>query len=205
MLRISKAKNGSRVLSWAGKALCSAYDPEKEARNWAQRVKKTHPEARRFIVLGLGAGYQLRALELEFPQAKVYAIEAKLEVVEFYNKYVAKSGENVECHYLKDYDAFLSSELLQNIIDKSFQVVSFSPARETNSEFYRDVQELLLARRVEDFNKYIQQNDGFEIFKSISIGRELLTIKDLNELMEEPKSKSTKLYSAVKILNELVR
>lgn len=83
VIELTEARNGQKTLRADKKFLHSAYDPEKEAQQWAQKQIAKAEEASEtlWVILGCGLGYQIKAL-LENGAQQILAYEPDPRIAE---------------------------------------------------------------------------------------------------------------------------
>jgi hypothetical protein len=72
--------NGLVVPAVDGKPMCSSRDPEREAAQWLFSIENLIQPGSTVLVLGLGAGFHVRALLRKFPNTSVEVLELNPEI-----------------------------------------------------------------------------------------------------------------------------
>src|SRR6516162_293586 len=63
-IEFSMAKNSELTFTVDGRHLCSSINPSKEAKSWVVHHEKYWKNCETVIVVGLGCGYHVRALQI---------------------------------------------------------------------------------------------------------------------------------------------
>ena len=144
MITFETARNGQLILKKDGRFLGSSFDPAKEARLWAERaVQGGHPEEG-LIVLGLGSGYHVAELIALTPKP-VLVIDSDQAIADGV-KEIVPSIPAAQILIESDWTRLIERTRFRDAVTRPYRVVTFGPSAQIDSEYFRAVEHLLIAR-----------------------------------------------------------
>lgn len=205
MIRL-QSKKLEPILSYSGKLMASSVDASKEARAWVERHNGQLDKVKNVIVLGVGCGYHLVALQEKHPEIKIVAIDFIQELIDFASTQHSLALADVKFVCAKSHEDLGKSRAINDAVKDFYTVLSFSPAQISNEIFYRTAQEFLLARTLNGF-KFLLLNrpeirHQFNVAGLVEHSDRLLSIKTLDEYCGPDEQGKAKLL--IKALRELV-
>lgn len=206
-IELITAKTGKRTITFSGRLIASGADPEREARNWVERESHRLGHSSRVIILGLGAGYHLSEIRLQFPKTKLLCLYAEAGLWEAVNSIV--SIREVESVRISDPSMVLDNPLVRSFLRSGADVVTFAPGTNSALELYRELGDRLRARDPLYFADFIRRDERLRKIiplTAIEGGEEnnLISIKDLDRWASARHEGSQDVH-LIKILRELVK
>lgn len=169
------------------KALCSFENPIEEAEKWVAQQDLTI--SNEIVLLGLGAGFHLKALKEAHPYLKIHVIEVRDQLLPIYKKQIQSQVENYTC--VQSLDALLSSDAFETIIMKSLPVYFMAASWGTQEDLFYSLWKNLTGRSVYAIAKQFA-NLGVEIdegtLTSLQQTEKPLTIKDATDIIVKSES-----------------
>jgi hypothetical protein len=185
--------------------LCDLADPVGEAEKWASEQNMSI--SNEIVVLGLGAGFHLRALQEAHSHLKIHVVECRDQLLPIYRKQIQSQLENYSCfHSLEE---LLSSELFELTISRSLPVYFFKPSWGAQEDLFYSLWKNLTGRSVYAIARHFA-NLGLEIdeptLAALKNSEKPLTIKDATDIViksETPKAQEQRSY--FEALKELIK
>ncbi len=185
--------------------LCDLANPIAEAEKWVS--EQNLAIANEIVVLGLGAGFHIRALHEAFPYLKIHVVECRDQLLPIFKKQIQS---DIECYYcFHNLEELLSSELFEKTIAKSLPVYFFKPSWGAQEDLFYSLWKNLTGRSVYAIARHFA-NLGLEIddgtLESLKKSERPLTIKDATDIIlrsDEPKAQEQRSY--FEALRELVK
>ncbi|MBK9324023.1 MAG: hypothetical protein IPM97_13940 [Bdellovibrionaceae bacterium] len=185
--------------------LCDLVDPASEAEKWvtAQNLNICNE----IVVLGLGAGFHVRALRENFPHLKIHVVECRDQLLPIFKKQIQS---DLDCYYcFHSLEELLDSELFERTIAKSLPVYFFKKAWGAQEDLFYSLWKNLTGRSVYAIARHFA-NMGLEIdektMDSLKSSERPLTIKEATEIVirsESTKAKEQRSY--FEALRELIK
>lgn len=183
MLKDKVAKSGDPILMHGTRHLCSSIDPRAEGEKWARSIY--HPSMKNYVVLGVGCGYHLRALEPMVSQGgRILAIELDCRLKEFLSSQ-PPFASCVEIAFFPQYSDKEQDQILKLLPQSSLRIVRFDPCYRLFPLPYSQIEKLLLGRDPQALKQLTFQREELSwthaISKTLPAGEKhrALSIKDL--------------------------
>ncbi len=127
-----------------GLRLCSHVNPQGEAQIWADSILGA--SAGQWIVLGVGAGFHLRALTLRFPEDEFLFLDFDANV-----ELRAPIGDRKKIIILEPLfeSGQVFNQVILNCLKTGFRVISFKPSWSGLETNFRRIESLLLGHQGE--------------------------------------------------------
>lgn len=206
MLIRLQSKKSEPILSYNGKLLASSVDAQKEASAWVERNGAQLSQVKNVIVLGVGCGYHLSALQLKRPEIKIVAVDLVEELISFTRSQHSIELANVKFICAKSIDELMSSKEICMAVRDFYTVLSFSPAQISSETVYQGYREFLSARNINGFQfvlkNRVEMQQQFDFPKIHAHSGELLSIKTLMQYCHP--SQNTQAGLLIKTLREFV-
>lgn len=188
-----------------GKALCDFNNPTAEAEAWVSSQNLTI--SNEIVLLGLGAGFHLKALREAHPYLKIHLIECRDQLLPIYKKQLQSQVENYSC--FQNLNSLLDSEIFELVMMKALPVYFMRSSWGAQEDLFYSLWKNLTGRSVYAIAKHFA-NLGIEIdeatLSSLKKSEKPLTIKDATEIIansNSPAAKETRGY--FETLRELLR
>ena len=188
-----------------GKALCDFNNPTAEAEAWVSSQNLTI--SNEIVLLGLGAGFHLKALREAHPYLKIHLIECRDQLLPIYKKQLQSQVENYSC--FQNLNSLLDSEIFELVMMKALPVFFMRSSWGAQEDLFYSLWKNLTGRSVYAIAKHFA-NLGIEIdeatLSSLKKSEKPLTIKDATEIIansNSPAAKETRGY--FETLRELLR
>ena len=186
-------------------ALCDLQDPAGQAEKWVSEQNMSI--SNEIVVLGLGAGFHVRALQEAHPGLKIHIVECRDQLAPIYRKQIQSTIENYSCFH--NLEELLSSELFERTITKSLPVYFFRPCWGMQQDLFYSIWKNLTGRSVYAIARHFA-NLGLEIddttLATLKTSEAPLTIKDATDIIiksDTPKAREQRSY--FEALKELVK
>jgi hypothetical protein len=183
VIEVLRAKSGHAVAKWAGRLVCSSVQPLLEADAWA---KKNAPRVRglqQVLVLGVGCGYHLAALQRECPSVAILAVDTQKELIDLAKRENGLDVTDIQFLAVADQHAFVKSAKVQRFVKSEYSVLKFAPAISTSPAIYKEIEDLALGRVGQGFHFILSQRpELFEVLdaeRAMAQPRELISIKNV--------------------------
>jgi hypothetical protein len=204
-ITFSENAEGYLIPSENNVALCNIHQPCGEAEKWVSEQDMSI--SNEIVLLGLGAGFHLRALQEAHPYLKIHVIECRDQLLPIYKRQIRSQVENYHC--FQSLEALLSSELFETTIAKSLPVYFFRKSWGAQEDLFYSLWKNLTGRSVYAIARHFA-NLGLEIdettMSSLKDSEKPLTIKEATEIViksDSPKAKEQRSY--FEALKELIR
>ena len=209
MIEMVLAKTGDLVFDYDHRQLCSHVDPKHDAKLWVDRRLGELDQSECIIVLGLGCGYHILELMSRLPQAKVFVLEAKKEIIEACMKVHGLDFAKLNVRIINSTHELQQSVWLDQALQAPYRILIHMPSYFISEGVYGDVHRLLLARQWSSLTWLWQKRFGGHLIQQLqpidSDGAELLSIKNLDQVINQSDIKGkSKSWMVFKALRELV-
>ncbi len=213
MMEVKLSQTGFPILLVEGKPLVSQRDPLKEAKAWVDLHKTQFTAVNSVFVLGVGCGYHLVALQETF-HGRIVAIESNLNFLSFAREHLSLNLTDVYLLPWVTWDSFRDDRKVREAIGGTYAVINHLPSQTTARAVYREIQDLLIGRTLDDFESLLSVRSdlnhnlsrksllNWRKCREFAAPDQRLSIRDLKEVF---KSGSDKDISMVNLLMELVR
>jgi hypothetical protein len=186
-------------------SLCDAADPITEAEKWV--TEQNMSISKEIVVLGLGAGFHVQALQEAHPNVKIHVVECRDQLLPIYKNQIHSQLENYSCfHSLEE---LLGSELFEVTVSRSLPVYFFRPSWGAQEDMFYSLWKNLTGRSVYAIARHFA-NLGLEIddgtLASLKNSEKPLTIREATEIViksESPKAQEQRSY--FEALKELIK
>jgi hypothetical protein len=138
------AKNSELIFTMNGRHLCSSFNPTREAHQWATFHQPQWKDCEAIVVLGVGCGYHIRALQ-SLSKAQVVALDS--------NPSIVAAALRVHPLDLKDSDTIAVEEVSSSILPaleqatrKPYSVLIHEPSAFARPEWFSSTKDFLLGR-----------------------------------------------------------
>ncbi|HEY8269871.1 MAG TPA: hypothetical protein VIG33_03220 [Pseudobdellovibrionaceae bacterium] len=173
------------------KALCDFSNPQEEAERWVASQNMTI--SNEIVLLGLGAGFHLRALKEARSYLKIHVIECRDQLLPIYKKQIQSQVENYSCFH--SLEALLDSEVFETTLIKSLPVYFLRSSWGAQDDLFYSFWNNLTGRSVYAIAKHFASL-GIEIDEgtlvSLKQSERPLTIKDATEIIIKSESSAAK-------------
>jgi hypothetical protein len=156
------ARSGHLVLIKDGKYLDSSIDPVKSAEKWALSAQLRIADAKAAVVLGLGSGYHIAALQKLMPEIEIIVIESDATVAAS-AKEIHPSLQNVKIIVEDDWSRLLENDILRLVTKSVFRIVKYPASVQANDLYYQRAETMILARDRIGF--FLQIRDRAELLR----------------------------------------
>ncbi|MBC7371632.1 MAG: hypothetical protein H7326_08710 [Bdellovibrionaceae bacterium] len=186
-------------------ALCSLKDATSEAEKWVSEQNMSI--SNEIVVLGLGAGFHIRALQEAHPGLKIHIVECRDQLAPIYKKQIQSVIENYSCYH--NLEELLSSELFERTITKSLPVYFFRQCWGMQEDLFYSLWKNLTGRSVYAIARHFA-NLGLEIdettLATLKTTEAPLTIRDATDIIinsKTPEARAQRSY--FEALKELIK
>jgi hypothetical protein len=187
----SENKEGYLIPQEDGHALCDFENPNEEAEAWAKQQDVTI--ANEVVVLGLGAGFHVKALREAHPFLKIHVIECRDSLLPIFKKQVQSDLEHY--HVFQSLESLLESDFFNKVIAKTMPVYFFKKSWGAQEDLFYSLWKNLTGRSVYAIARHFA-NLGVEIDESTLLNlkrtEKPLTIKDATDIVINSKSENAK-------------
>lgn len=204
-ISFSENKEGYLLPLENGHLLCDFENPNEEAEAWAaqQDVKISNE----IVVLGLGAGFHIKALKEAHPYLKIHVVECRDQLLPIYKKQVSSETENY--HRFHSLDALLESEFFNKVIARTLPVYFFRKSWGAQEDLFYSLWKNLTGRSVYAIARHFA-NLGVEIDETTLVNLKQtetpLTIKDATDIVINSSTETAKeSRNYFEALRELLR
>ena len=174
-----------------GKAICDAQAPVEEAERWV--ASQDFSISNEAVVLGLGAGFHVRALREAYPYLKIHVIEVREQLLPIYKKQIHSQMENYTC--LQSLNELLDSDIFETTVAKSLPVYFLKSSWGAQEDLFYSLWKNLTGRSVYAIARHFA-NLGVEIDEttlvSLKQSEKPLTIKDATDLIIQSDTKEAR-------------
>ncbi|MCB0349612.1 MAG: hypothetical protein KDD38_00415 [Bdellovibrionales bacterium] len=206
MIEVVQTKSLLPAIKWNGNFICSSIDPMLEAQKWVDKNKTRIIRQKQVIVLGVGCGHHLVALQKNFPGLHILAVDVQNEFIQFAQREHALELSNVVFVNAHTANSFKSNPRLLSALNSRYAVLVFAPAHQKASALYMEFEELLLGRTDAGANFLCQVRKELS---SLLTGRHvkvasdsLISIKTLDGAIVQETNENMVLK--IKILKEMI-
>jgi hypothetical protein len=187
----SENKEGYLIPHEDGQALCDFEHPNEEAEVWAKQQDVTI--ANEVVVLGLGAGFHVKALREAHPFLKIHVIECRDSLLPIFKKQVQSDLEHY--HVFQSLESLLESDFFNKVIAKTMPVYFFKKSWGAHEDLFYSLWKNLTGRSVYAIARHFA-NLGVEIDEATLVNlkrtEKPLTIKDATDIVINSESESAK-------------
>ncbi|MGZ6448327.1 MAG: hypothetical protein ACXWRA_09860 [Pseudobdellovibrionaceae bacterium] len=191
MISFSENPEGYLIPFEEGKALCDYTHPLEEAEKWVAGQDLTI--SNEIVLLGLGAGFHLKALREARSYLKIHVIECRDQLLPIYKKQIRSEVENYSC--FQSLEALLDSEVFETTVMKSLPVYFLKSSWGIHEDLFYSFWKNLTGRSVYAIAKHFA-NLGVEIdegtLSSLKQSEKPLTIKEATEIIIKSDSTAAK-------------
>lgn len=205
IISFSENSEGYLIPLEDGKSLCSFQNPVEEAEKWVQEQDFTI--SNEIVILGLGAGFHVRALQQAHPYLKIHIIEVRDSLLSIYKRQIQSRLEHYSC--FQNLESLLNSEIFDTVILKSLPVYFLRTSWGSQEDLFYSLWKNLTGRSVYAIAKHfanlgVEIDDG--ILDSLKKSEKPLTIKEATDLIIQCQSQKAKEYRGYfETLKELLR
>ena len=197
------AKNSELIFTLKGRHLCSSINPTREAHQWASVHQESWKDCDAIIVLGIGCGYHVRALQ-GISQAQVVAIDPNQEVVAAALRVHPLDLKETEALALDSTSKFEKCLPLEQATRKSYAVLVHEPSAASHPELFTELKDFLLGRRAEGL-QWLFRNRGLAAPRLSDFeGDTGVSLKTLDALWRRQISGQENLSPLLQALRELI-
>lgn len=204
MIEIVTSKSGQPVVRRDGRLLASRFEPATEAAAWLERRRTLLDNVRTVFVLGLGAGYHVRALT-EQTTARVHVLEPDAELIEVVRELHDFPARTLIEH-VDSARELRASKTVRESLKESFIVLEYAPGRHGFESWFKEASVQLVAREWGALTWQWQLKTGTSLDAQPRVEKTAapLTIYDLEqtELVQDGEERERML---IKALRELVK
>jgi len=204
-IAFSENPEGYLITSENEMQLCDFTKPQEEAEKW--NSEQNLGIGNEIVLLGLGAGFHLRALQEAHPYLKIHVVECRDQLLPIYKKQIRSEIESYHCFH--NLEELLDSELFELAIAKSLPVYFMRRSWGAQEDLFYSLWKNLTGRSVYAIARHFA-NLGLEIDETtmahLKETEMPLTIKEATEIViksESPKAQEQRSY--FEALRELIR
>ncbi len=184
-----KTENGMRLPTLDGRFFCSRRDPKREAQSWLQSQRRLISENKTLVVLGLGAGFHIEALQAAVTNP-IHVIELRPELIGHWQIHNSESKIQVS-------PSIVPSENLQ--------ILEFRPAWNGLEVRYENLSRELRSVHIHSLRAEAEAHDLWilsDALKKANLPENLeLTIKDIvHAIPLENQSEEARIWRALREL-----
>ncbi len=207
MVERVQTKKKQVALKCNGKFICSSVDPLAEASKWVEKYKSQIIRHKQAVVLGVGCGYHLVALQKQFVGLNIIAIDTNHEFIKFCESEHALDLSNVTFLEIHNADQLNESRRLGKVLQNRYAILRFVPATQVDEKIYSKMTELLTGRTAEAavFLSHIRKELSaiLKLSSEAVLGNELISIKTLAGVANADTVDAAALLK-IKILKEMI-
>ncbi|OFZ17856.1 MAG: hypothetical protein A2Z20_05760 [Bdellovibrionales bacterium RBG_16_40_8] len=207
MIERSQSRNKKNILTRNGHLLCSQIDPMREAQRWVDKHRERLSSQKRAIILGVGCGYHLVALEKMLPALDILAIDTEIEPIDFTCREHSLDLMNTKMILINNSCEFKENQKIQNVVKTRYDVLKFAPATAMNEKTYALYLNYLVGRTEEGLQFLLSHRPNlknalnYELLSSV--GNDLISIKTIEAAaIHKEQSRENLIFLA---LRELVK
>jgi hypothetical protein len=195
-----RSLNNVMIPSEDGTDLCSVNAHE-EAIQWARRHAIPTGHA---VILGLGAGYHVKAWLDANPNSRVTVIDFRSSLVRPFRAAFPEITARVEVIIVDSVEGLFHHEILQTVAQDLLPTLSFRPAMGEQKELFEECFRTLTGRNLRGL-RFFMNIFGFDTKTEIELQESggLLTIKDLGFVIDSNHEGHPRA-PAVRLLRELI-
>ena len=160
MIERIRAKSGAASIKLNGRHLGSAYDPVREAREWAERAAGAIRPGDVCVVLGIGSGYPMAALQELRGAERTVALEPSSDLLAAVRANAEAETALRNLNFARVACAPSPEEAIaiaaSDIGDAPFRVLRHSPSFDAAPDWHGRAEALLLAREPWAFEAAVQ-------------------------------------------------
>jgi len=206
MLEWASGAKGDLIPTWNGRLLASKVDPYKEAKIWVESHADILSYTEGIFVLGLGAGYHIRELQVFYPKVKIIVFEALLDLVSAKSLRSWQENGQVSVYGGDLAWNFFSSSEAKDMLSGLYIVLQHKSSMEINPTFYQNISNRLVGRTWSSYHHILKARGTASFLSEVQVTSrdELISIKHIMDALKENKNKTSEdvLWSC---LSELVK
>jgi hypothetical protein len=190
-LSFSENQEGYLIPQEDGQMLCDFQNPHDEAEQWARQQDANI--GNEVVVLGLGAGFHIKALREAHPFLKIHVVECRDSLLPIFKKQVQSEVENY--HVFHSLESLLESEFFNKVIAKTMPVYFLKKSWGAQEDLFYSLWKNLTGRSVYAIARHFA-NLGIEIDEPTLLNlkqtEKPLTIKDATDIVINSETETAK-------------